>query len=168
MVKYLILDVDGTFTDGSIYYDDCGNELKKFCTKDGTGIICGHLAGIKMIVLSGRECAATVRRMKELHIDEIYQNIKDKVSFLRYWIEDNHIDKHVVGYIGDDINDLAPMALCGFVGCPNDAAEEVKAISNYVSTIKGGHGAVRDCIEHILREEGIWAEVVKKAYGAGI
>lgn len=167
-LKYLVLDIDGTFTDGGIYYDENDNELKKFCTKDGAGIVCARVAGIKLVVLTGRECAATTRRMKELHVDHIFQNIKDKAAFLSDWMKENQIHKDEVGYIGDDINDLAPMALCSFIGCPADAAAEVKKIASYVSKVDGGHGAVRDVIEHILKEQGIWEDVIGKAFGAGV
>lgn len=168
MLKAIILDVDGTLTDGGIYYDDTGNEIKKFCTKDGTGFVCAHAAGIRLIVMTGRECAATMRRMTELKTDMIFQNIKDKADFLKKWISENRIAKEELGYIGDDINDLAPMALCGYIGCPADACEEVKQISDYISPIKGGNGAVRDVIENYLRKAGIWDEVIRSAFGAGI
>lgn len=167
MIKYLILDVDGTFTDGSIYYDENNNEMKKFCTKDGTGMICAGTAGIELIVLTGRECMATTRRMKELKVHHIYQNIKDKAAWIKNWLEDNGINRDEVGYIGDDINDLESMKLCGFVGCPADAANEVREIADYVSKIEGGHGAVRDVIEKILKDEGIWSRVVNSVYGVG-
>lgn len=168
MLKYLILDVDGTLTDGGLYYDDKGIETKKFCTKDGTGIIAADTAGISILVLTGRECPATSRRMKELGVTDLHQGIKDKAEWMRNWMEQNKIRKDLVGYIGDDINDLGPMKLCSFIGCPADACSEVKEIANYIATVDGGHGAVRDCIEHILKEAGVWNEVVNRAYGAGI
>ncbi len=102
-LKYLILDVDGTLTDGGIYYDNNGNELKKFCTKDGTGFVMAHAAGIKLVVMTGRECEATGRRMEELKVDHIYQGIRDKAGFLRTWIVDNKIERDELGYIGDQI-----------------------------------------------------------------
>lgn len=166
MLKYLIIDVDGTFTDGGIYYDENGNETKKFCTKDGTGIVCARMAGIQTIVLTGRECGATLRRMTELKLDQVYQNVTDKTSWVKEWIKGKRREQ--VGYIGDDVNDLASMEFCGYVGCPADAAEDVKRIANYVSKIRGGHGAVRDVIEHYLRDKGIWLEIINKVYGTGI
>ena len=75
MIKYIILDVDGTLTDSGVYYDSTGNELKKFSTKDGTGIICAREAGITVMVLTGRECAATVRRITELGVQEMGREI---------------------------------------------------------------------------------------------
>lgn len=168
MLNYIILDVDGTLTDGGVYYDEHNNEIKKFCTKDGTGIICARTIGIHIFVLTGRECAATTRRLTELGITDLHQNVKDKVSWLRSWMEVNRIQRDEIGYIGDDINDLGPMKMCGFIGCPADAAIEVKEIADYVSPINGGHGAARDVIEHYLREQGVWSEAVNRAYGAGV
>lgn len=167
-LKYLILDVDGTLTDGGIYYDEHGNELKKFSTKDAAGIIAARAAGIDIIVLTGRECLATTRRLTELGVKSIYQNVKDKVSWIKAWMKKNRVTKDDVGYIGDDLNDISSMELCGFVGCPVDACSEVKALSNYTSAKKGGYGAVRDVIEHYFREQGLWTKLVKKTYGFGV
>lgn len=168
MIRYIVIDVDGTLTDGGVYYDECGNEIKKFCTKDGTGIVLAKAAGIEPIILTGRECAATTRRMGELGVTELYQGVKDKVMWLKTWIDHNSIPISEIGYIGDDINDLGPMKLCGWIGCPSDACAEVKNIADYVSIIAGGHGAVRDCIEFILRKESMWEDNINKVYGAGI
>ena len=167
-LKYIFLDVDGTLTDGGVYYDEHNNELKKFCTKDGAGITCARTAGITIIVLTGRECAATTRRLTELGVTDLYQGVRDKAAWMKQWFAEHEIGRELVGYIGDDINDLGSMKMAGFIGCPADAATEVKAIANYISPVKGGYGAARDVIEHILKDEGIWAEVINKAYGAGI
>jgi len=167
-LKYIILDVDGTLTDGGIYYDEHGNEMKKFCTKDAAGIFIARAAGIEVMILTGRECAATTRRLTELGVKELHQNVKDKVGWMKSWMKEYGVDKSQVGYIGDDLNDLQPMRLCGYIGCPADACQEVKAIADYVSGIKGGYGAARDVIEHYFREGELWEKLVKKAYGAGI
>jgi 3-deoxy-D-manno-octulosonate 8-phosphate phosphatase (KDO 8-P phosphatase) len=163
-IKHLIFDVDGTLTDSGLYYDSHGNEMKKFSTKDGAGFYVARAAGISLIVLTGRECDATLRRMTELGVDVIKQNVKDKALWLKAFMKDNGIKKEEIGYVGDDINDLSAMQLCGFVGCPSDAGKEVKALATYVSTVKGGSGAGRDCIEHLLTEAGEWDHWVKIAY----
>ena len=168
MIKYLILDIDGTLTDAGIYYDEKGNEIKKFCTKDAAGIFAARAVGIEIMVLTGRECKATTRRLTELGVTELYQGIKDKVAWMKEWMLKNDIKKEEIGYIGDDLNDLAPMRLCGYIGCPSDACIEIKEISDYVSAVLGGHGAARDVIEHYLREHRLWKEAVEKAYGVGI
>ena len=167
-IKYLIIDVDGTMTDAGIYYDDHGNELKKFCTKDAAGYFAAQKAGIKLMVLTGRECQATTRRMQEMKFDYIIQNIKDKETYLRDFMEQNGISGQEIGYIGDDLNDLAPMKLCGFAGCPADACEEVKERADYISAIRGGYGAVRDVISAMLKERGEWEQAVSDIYGIGI
>lgn len=166
-IKYLVIDVDGTMTDAGIYYDEHGNELKKFCTKDAAGYFAAQRAGIKLMVLTGRECQATTRRMQEMKFDYIVQNIKDKESYLKDFIEKNRLSREELGYIGDDLNDLPPMKLCGVVGCPADACEEVKAQADYVSPIKGGYGAVRDIISAMLKERGEWEDLIAELYGAG-
>ena len=169
MIKQLIIDVDGTLTDAGVYYNSRGQETKKFSTKDGAGFFIAKAAGIKLIILTGRESEAVLRRMTELKADMLLQNIKDKGVWLKHFMTENKIDNKDVGYIGDDVNDLPPMRMCGFVGCPADACREVKALANYISPVKGGHGAVRDCIEHLLTESGDWGRYVKQVYGsAGI
>ncbi len=168
MIKFVILDVDGTLTDAGIYYDDTGNELKKFCTKDAAGIFAAKAAGITVMVLTGRECNATTRRLTELGVTELYQGIRDKVAWMKEWMKKYNINPEDVGYIGDDLNDLGPMKLCDYIGCPQDSCPEVKKIADYVSAVSGGHGAVRDVIEHYLKDYGLWDKMVEKIYGAGI
>lgn len=167
-IKFLVIDVDGTMTDGGIYYDEHGNELKKFCTKDAAGFFAAKRVGIKILVLTGRECYAVKRRMEELKVDYIEQNIKNKMEYLKIFMEEKGIQKDEIGYIGDDLNDLPPMSLAGFIGCPNDACEEIIEIADYVSSVKGGYGAVRDVICYLLKQRGQWKEAIKEVYGIGV
>lgn len=167
-IRYLVIDVDGTMTDAGIYYDEKGNELKKFCTKDAAGFFAAHQIGIKIMVLTGRECEATTRRMKELKVDYLFQNVKDKKEFLEKFMEENKIKKNQMGYLGDDLNDLPAMQLAGFIACPKDSCQEVRSIANYISREKGGQGAVRDIIEWMLRGSNEWDAAVKEVYGSGI
>lgn len=166
--KLIVIDVDGTMTDAGIYYDENGNELKKFCTKDAAGFFAAHKVGMKIMVLTGRECAATTRRMTEMKVDYLYQDVKNKLEFLKAFMAETGISKEEIAYIGDDLNDLPPMQLAGFVGCPADSCSEVKAISTYISPVKGGAGAVRDIIEHMLRVSGEWDKAVAEVYGIGV
>lgn len=155
-IRLIVSDVDGTMTDGGIYYDEDGNELKKFCTRDAAGFFTAHSVGIKIMVLTGRECFATSRRMSEMKVDYLCQNVKDKYSFLENFICEKQYKVEEIAYIGDDLNDLYPMSLCGYKGCPADAYTEIKEISDYISSRNGGQGAVRDFIQHILQERGQW------------
>lgn len=163
-ITHIVIDVDGTMTDAGIYYDENGNELKKFCTKDAAGFFAAKYCNIKTIVLTGRECAATTRRMSEMHADYIFQDIKDKEAFLIKFMEENGLGKEKLCYIGDDLNDLKPMKLAGFIACPADSCREILAVADYVSPVKGGHGAVRDVIEFILRENGKWDDAISHIY----
>lgn len=167
-IRYLVIDVDGTLTDSGLYYDNHGNELKKFSTRDAIGFFAARENGIKTIVLTGRECSATVRRMEELKVDMLVQNCKDKVAYLVEFLKNNNINCDEIGYIGDDINDYPGMKLCGFVGCPADACEEVKQIADYVSSYNGGYGAVRDVISFVLKKRGEWTVAINNIFGAGI
>lgn len=167
-IKILIIDVDGTLTDAGIYYDENGNELKKFSTRDAAGFAMAQQVGIKIMILTGRECAATTRRMKEMHVEYLVQNCKDKVGYLKEFMDKEGIKREEIGYLGDDLNDLQVMRLCDFVGCPADACEEVKERADYISNIKGGYGAVRDIICYFLKARGEWEEAVTVVYGIGI
>ena len=168
MIRYLILDVDGTLTDGGVYYDATGNELKKFAIKDGAGLVLARAAGIRTVICTGRESAAVRRRAADLKITDVYQNVSDKAAFLRDFMQQNGCDAQQVAYCGDELNDLAAMALCGFVACPADAAPEVRAAADYVCPQAGGAGAVRGAVEAILRQDGRWQAAVQAAFGAKV
>ena len=163
MIRLLVLDVDGTMTDGGVYYDATGNEMKKFAIKDGAGLVLARTAGIRVMICTGRECEAVRRRAADLKITDVYQNVGKKAAFLRGFMAENHYAREEVAYCGDDLNDLAAMALCGFVACPADAAA-VKARADYICPQRGGEGAVRGAVEKILRGDGRWKDAVKKAF----
>lgn len=153
-IKYLVMDVDGTLTDGKIYMGNQGEVFKAFNIKDGCGINdVLRQKGIEPIIITGRGSEIVLNRCKELKITRVYQGIHNKLNKL-YEITDK---LNTVAYIGDDINDLSCMIPIkeagGLVGCPKDAANQVLAISDYVAEHNGGDGAVRDFIEWIVRSE---------------
>ena len=117
-----------------------------------------------IMILTGRTCKANEHRFQELKVDYFFQNIKNKAAFLFDFCKKNGYVKEDVGYIGDDLNDLASMNLAGFIGCPADSCKEVKRIAHFISEIPGGHGCVRDIIEHLLRESKVWDKLVLKSY----
>ncbi len=167
-IKLLVIDVDGTMTDGGIYYDGHENEMKKFCTRDAAGFFTARQMGIKIMVLTGRECAATTRRMTEMKVEYLCQDVRDKARFLQAFMAENRLTREDIGYIGDDLNDLPPMRLSGFIGCPADSCQEVKEVADYISPMRGGDGVVRDVVEHLLRESGEWDAAISALYGIGI
>ncbi len=162
-IKLFIIDVDGTMTDGGIYYDNQENELKKFCVKDAAGFFVLKYFKCKILVLTGRECFATEKRMKELKVDYLVQNIKDKEHYLIDFLIKEKISITETGYIGDDLNDLKCMKHCGFKACPADACEEIKNIADYVSPIRGGNGVIRDVVENVIGKKR-WKEAIGAIY----
>lgn len=167
-IQLLVIDVDGTMTDGGIYYDAKGNELKKFNTKDAAGFFAARCSGIKTMVLTGRKSSAVEKRMSELKVDYVVQGISDKKVYLCEFMDKNGLNKDQVGYIGDDLNDLEPMQLAGYVACPGDACEEIKESADFIAKAYGGYGAVRECITHLLKKRGEWDSAIAKAYAFGV
>jgi len=161
MIKHVILDVDGTLTDGGIIYNENGEEIsqtKKFSVKDGLILKALPKLGITTIILTGRESQATVRRAAELDISLVLQNIPNKREELQKLAKRQKINLLQATYIGDDLNDYAAMQLCGFKACPADSAMEVREICDYVSCKNGGFGAVRDICEVMLKNDGRYGE----------
>lgn len=153
-IKLLVTDVDGTLTDGKIYMGAAGEVFKAFNIKDGYGIknILNQY-GIACAVITGRKSEIVQRRCEELDIKYLFQNVSDKVNCLRTLVQDLGFAYDNVAYIGDDLNDLEVMNLCGLKGCPSDAIEEVKAVCDFISPHKGGDGAVRDFIDYIVKQQ---------------
>ena len=153
MIKYLVMDVDGTLTDGKIYMGAHGEMMKAYNFKDGCGIHDIAIpGGIIPVIITGRTSEIVKKRCGELGIQQVYQGIKNKIEQLNSIAD----DLSQVAYIGDDINDLSCMIPVkeagGVVGCPADAVERVKEISDFVALHNGGDGAVRDFIEWIIKE----------------
>lgn len=151
MIKLIFMDVDGTLTDGKIYMGNDGEMFKAFDIKDGCGIhdvLPKH--NILPVVITARDSEIVSRRCAELGITECYQGVRNKVDKMREIIEKYHCMLDETAYIGDDIIDLECMKLCGLKGCPADAVNEVKQVSDYVCNKPGGKGAVREFIEYIV------------------
>mgnify|MGYP003305250283 CR=1 FL=1 len=157
-IKILVMDVDGTLTDGKIYMGNAGEVYKVFNIKDGCGIRDILLpTKITPIIITGRNSLIVERRCKELDIHEIYQGVKNKIDVLMELLINKQIKLENVAYIGDDINDLPCMKIIkeagGVIGCPADATKEVIEIADFVSLKDGGDGAVREYIEWILENK---------------
>lgn len=154
-IKLLIMDVDGTLTDGKIYMGDNGEVCKAFSVKDGCGIHDILIpTGVTPIIITGRESKIVENRCKELGITELYQSVHDKVTKLDELCRRYSCAYSEVAYIGDDLNDKSSMLKIkengGLIGCPADAVHEIKAISDYICKNTGGNGAVREFIEWIV------------------
>lgn len=163
-IKLIVLDVDGTLTDGGIYYDSQGNEMKRFDVKDGLGIKVGIAAGLEFAIITGRESPMVERRVKELGIQHLVQGVQMKLPALKQLITGLQLCPDEVCYIGDDLNDLECMEYVGVAACPADAAEEIRAVSHFVSGCNGGYGAVKSCIKTLLDSRNKWEELYRSMY----
>ena len=152
MIKVLVMDVDGTLTDGNIYLSTDGTESKGFSTKDGMGIRLAQQNNIIPVIITGRESYCVTRRAKELDIYEVYQNIKKKVPTLYEVINKLKVTLEEVAYIGDDLNDYDAMVLCKERGVPNDGENCIKNIATFICPRDGGKGAVRDFIDYLINK----------------
>jgi len=150
-IKFLGLDVDGTLTDGGMYYTEGGEEFKRFDTKDGRGIIELQKQGVEVGLLSsGFKSKIIEGRAKTLSINKLYVGTDPKLGILEQWCKDMDIYMKQVAYIGDDINDRDIINAVGFSACPADAMPGIKDIVDVVLTNKGGYGCVREFIEQHL------------------
>lgn len=149
--RMIVMDVDGTLTDGKIYISSHGEIMKAFCVKDGLGISKILEKGITPVIITGRESEMVKLRASELKITEVYQGVHNKAEILKQIITKYQYSLSEVAYIGDDENDIEIMNMCAYKGCPSDAVDEVKKLSNYVCINKGGDGAVREYIEYLLK-----------------
>lgn len=161
MIKLIVLDVDGTLTDGKLYISNLGDEMKAFNVKDGLGITQAISLGKKIAIITGKKSEIVARRCKELGISEIHQGIKNKVEVLNEILKKYEIDYSEVAYMGDDLIDLKVMKLCGLAGAPKDSVQEILDISHFISNKNGGEGAVREFIEYILKNENLWEKVIE-------
>ena len=159
-IRFLVLDVDGTLTDGKIYMGENGELFKAFDIKDGAGIVLLlPKAGIEPVVITARESRIVANRCRELGIKLLCQNERDKLSALRRVLEDYNSSRGTdfglgnCAYMGDDIIDLECMKAIkdagGVAACPADAVDEVKAVADFVASKNGGYGAVREIIRQI-------------------
>ncbi len=164
-LKLLVLDVDGVLTDGKLYYGANGDELKAFSSRDGAGIKYLMRAGLECAILSGRDSAALHRRCQDLGIDHVVTGAKVKEPELQKVLDDLGLAPEEAGYVGDDLMDLPPMRAVGWSACPADAVREVREAVDYVADANGGHGAVREIVEHVLGAQDKWDGIMARYRG---
>lgn len=161
-IQMLVMDVDGVLTDGTIIVNGDGSEGKRFNLLDGHGIRMWQRGGLKVAFLSGRFSKATQCRAEQLEIEYCIQDCFEKLPALRKLLEEAGVAANRTAYIGDDLLDLAAIKYAGFGAAVANAFDEVKEAADYVTTRRGGDGAVREVIEYILKTGGKWQELVKK------
>ena len=149
-IKMLVMDVDGTLTDGKIYVGEHGEVFKAFNVKDGYRLINISKYNIIPMIITGKQSEILSKRAAELKIEEVHQGVDDKLKVLDEIIKRYNLSYDNVAYIGDDVNDLECMKVCYLKACPADALDEVISIVDYVCKSNGGNGAVREFIDLII------------------
>jgi 3-deoxy-D-manno-octulosonate 8-phosphate phosphatase (KDO 8-P phosphatase) len=159
-IRLLLFDVDGVLTDGRVLLHADGSESKHFSIRDGTGIVWAQRAGLATGLLSARQSAATAARAAQLGIRIVRQQAGDKLEMYRELLEEERLSDPEVAFMGDDLLDLPVLSRVGLSAAPADAAPEVMARVDWVSSRAGGDGAARELIERLLGAQGKWDTVL--------
>ncbi|HSQ85691.1 MAG TPA: HAD-IIIA family hydrolase [Desulfobacterales bacterium] len=161
-IKLLLLDVDGVLTDGGIIYNDNGAETKVFNVKDGLGMRLLMEAGIHLGIITGRRSNALYCRCKDLGINLIYDGVRNKIDVLDEVLDQTGVSAEEVAFIGDDLPDLKLMKTIGLSIAVGDAHKVILDNADMVTSANGGHGAVREVCETILKAKGLWENILER------
>ena len=153
-IRLMALDVDGVMTDGKIYFDSAGNELKAFNTRDGLGMKALQRCGIRLAIITGRNSPMVAQRAAQLDIDFVFQGRTDKLEAYMQLLDKSGLEEHQICYAGDDWIDLPILQRCGLAITVPSADPEVKDRVHWVTTRAGGEGAVREMCDLILTAQG--------------
>lgn len=166
-IKVLLMDVDGTMTDGSVILlsqpDGSALEIKKFDAHDGQGLTLAQTAGLRTGCITGRESSALLRRAREMKMEFIYMKQPVKMPAYEEILQKAGVFDSVVAFIGDDLPDIPLLRRAGLAIAVGDAVPEVKDVAHYTTKALAGHGAIREAVELILKSKGIWKEMIDKA-----
>jgi 3-deoxy-D-manno-octulosonate 8-phosphate phosphatase (KDO 8-P phosphatase) len=166
-IKLLLMDVDGTMTDGGVLLlsqpDGSALEIKKFDAHDGQGLTLARTAGIRTGCITGRESPALLRRAHEMKMDYVYMKIPLKMPAYEEILIKAGLKDAEVAYVGDDLPDIPILKRVGLAVAVGDAVADVKKIAHYTTKAHAGRGAIREAIELILKSKGIWDELIDKA-----
>jgi 3-deoxy-D-manno-octulosonate 8-phosphate phosphatase (KDO 8-P phosphatase) len=155
-VRAFVFDVDGVLTDNRLLVNEEGELLRSFHVRDGQGIKYALAAGYPVAIITGGKSKGVVKRLTALGIQFVYSGVEDKMTPFQEFLQMHRLTASDILYIGDDIPDLTIMRQVGIAVCPDDAVDEVRAASDYISPLRGGDGLVRDIIEKVLKVQGKW------------
>ena len=161
-IKLLLMDCDGVLTDGRIWALESGEDQKAFHTRDGLGIELLHRAGLKSGIISGRVSGAVERRARGLGMSFIWLGREDKLQAFAETLAQAGVTNEQVAFVGDDLNDIPLMLQSGLAVAVADAAAETREHAHYVTTARGGRGAIREVVELILKSQGLWEDLVRR------
>lgn len=154
-IKLFITDIDGVWTDGGMYYDERGNEFKKFNTSDSAGVLFLRMMEIPVAIVTGETTAMVSRRAGKLKIDHLFQGVTNKLACASALCAQLSITLEEVAYIGDDINDIQLLKSVGLSAAPANAPQYIKNLVNWPLEVEGGKGAFRNFVERYLTEAGL-------------
>jgi YrbI family 3-deoxy-D-manno-octulosonate 8-phosphate phosphatase len=160
-IKVFITDIDGVWTDGGMYYDSTGNELKKFNTSDSVGVFFLKLLKIPVVILTGENTPIVERRANKLGVDYLFMGVKNKLIVVEKLCNELGISLQEVAYIGDDINDISLLQSVGLSATPLNAPIYIKSIVNWTVPVNGGSGAFRCFVEQYLTHRDLLNEAIK-------
>jgi 3-deoxy-D-manno-octulosonate 8-phosphate phosphatase (KDO 8-P phosphatase) len=155
-INTFIFDVDGVLTDGGLHAHADGEQTRVFNIKDGFAMEKAVKAGYNMVIISGIDEKGVRLRLERLGVKDIFLGVKDKLALFNDYIKEKNIKPDTILYMGDDIPDLKIMKLVGLPSCPDDAIDDIKEISLYISPFDGGKGAARDVIERVMTAQHKW------------
>lgn len=161
-IRMIVLDVDGVLTDGKIYLGNDGAEFRAFYVRDGLAIRMGQAAGLRFGILSGRNSALVERRARELDIEHIHQGIQDKGAQLDRMATETSLKAEQICFVGDDLIDVPALRRAGLAACPADGCEETRQFAHYICNNNGGHGAVREVVDLVLRASDRWDRAMQR------
>lgn len=161
-VKLAIFDVDGVLTDGRLHYGPNGEETKVFNTLDGHGLKMLQQSGVELAIISGRQSRALERRTKDLGITQLFMGVENKLQVYETLLKTLALSPAQSAGLGDDVVDLPFLTRCGFAACVPSAPAYVRQHAHYVTTLQGGHGAVREFCDLIMQTQGTWDAAMKK------
>lgn len=164
--RLVFTDIDGVWTDGGMYYDQHGNELKKFHTYDSAGVLLCRLNDIPVVVITGEETEIVARRCAKLGIAHLHQGVKNKLEVARRVAEELGVPLKEAAYMGDDVPDIPLLEAVGFSGAPANAPLYVRSHVQCVTSKNGGEGAFREFVETLLGADRVAASV--KRWTAGL
>lgn len=152
-IKWLFTDIDGVWTDCTIFYSAKGEEMKAFSYRDGMGAErLRKLTSIDIAIITGEKSEIVERRAEKLNINTVFVGIKNKLEAVEIFMQENNLTWDNIAYIGDDLNDIEVMKRAAICACPADAYKDVSAISNYICEKKGGEGAFREFCEFLIEK----------------
>ena len=155
-ITTFIFDVDGVLSDGTVILLPDGDQARNMNIKDGYALQLAAKQGFNVCIISGGNSETVKKRLNGLGINDVYLKVADKIDKYEDYLYSNHLSHEEILYMGDDMPDYEVMRKVGVACCPNDAVEEIKSISHYVSPTNGGYGCVRDVIEQVLKTQGKW------------